>query len=533
MTERRRLLALYAIGLLVYGAAALRVESPGYMDADYYYATALQLVEGQGLTEPFLWNYLDDPAGLPHISHLYWMPIPSLISAAGMLLGEPALRAAQPLIAAAGTLGEPAFRTAQLPFVLLAAMLPPLSAYYSHRLTRNARSAWMAGLFAAFPGFFLPFLVTIDSFAVFAIVGSLSLWLLGRSVKEPTIAKWFISGLLIGIGALARADGLLLLGVGVLAVLWSQQRRISSSLALAFGVLVVIGPWWARNLAETGALLNPGSQRLLWMLEYDDLFAFPASDLTFARWWEAGLLAAAQARLAALSTNVQRLIGEGGMIFLAPFMVIGAIRKWQHPFVRLSIVYLGSLFVVMTLIFPFVGPRGALFHSMSAVMPLLWALAPIGIRLGILWLGAKRNWNRNEAWRVLGTSAVVLVALMTIGLYATRFFGERDAWNASSQTYLLVAATIPEGDHSVVAVNNPPGYSAHSHANAVVIPSGTEQTLQKLVGSFKVGWVVLEANHPPGLNSLYADPGSAAWLTLIETIQAPDGDPVHIFKVNR
>ena len=270
MTERRRILALYAIGLLVYGAAALRVESPGYMDADYYYATALQLVDGQGLTEPFLWNYLDDPAGLPHISHLYWMPLPSMIAAGSMLLGDST------------------FRFAQLPFVLLAALLPPLSATYSYRLTRDVRLAWMAGLFAAFPGFFLPFLVTIDSFAVFAIVGSVSLWILGSAVKEPTIARWFISGLLIGIGALARADGLLLLGVGLLAVFWSRQRRISGSLALAFGVLVVMGPWWARNLAETGALLNPGSQRLLWMLEYDDLFAFPASDLTFARWWEAG-----------------------------------------------------------------------------------------------------------------------------------------------------------------------------------------------------------------------------------------------------
>ena len=515
MTERRRLLALYAIGLLVYGAAALRVENPGYMDADYYYATALQLIDGQGLTEPFLWNYLDDPSGLPHVSHLYWMPLPSLIAAGSMLLGDST------------------FRFAQLPFVLLAALLPPLSATYSHRLTRDARLAWMAGLFAAFPGFFLPFLVTIDSFAVFAIVGSASLWLMGRSVREPTIGRWFISGLLIGIGALARADGLLLLGVGLLAVFWSSQRRISGSLALGLGVLALMGPWWARNLAETGALLNPGSQRLLWMLEYDDLFAFPASDLTFARWWEAGLLAAAQARLAALSTNVQRLTAEGGMIFLAPFMIVGTIRKWRHPFVRLGIVYLGGLFVIMTLIFPFVGPRGALFHSMSAVMPMLWALAPLGIRTGVFWLGAKRNWDRRQAWRVFGVSAVVLAVLLTIGLYATRFFGERDAWNASAQTYIAAAASIADGPESIVAVNNPPGFFAHSQISAVVIPSGTEQTFRKVVGSFDVGWVVLEANHPPGLNSLYADPNSATWLTLVETIQAPGGQQVHIFRVNR
>jgi hypothetical protein len=485
------------------------------MDADYYYATAQQLIDGEGLSEPFLWNYLDDPAGLPHTSHLYWMPIPSLIAAAGMFIVESG------------------FRMAQLPFILLAAALPSLSAFFSYRLSRNAKLAWMTGLFAAFPGFLLPFLVTIDSFAIFAITGSVSLWLMARSVKEPTLRRWLVVGLLIGIGALARADGLLLLAVGLLAVFWSNQRRIPSGLILTLGVLAVMAPWWARNLAATGSLLNPGSQRLLWMLSYDDLFAFPASDLTFERWWEAGMPAAAQARIQALSINIQRLLAEGGMIFLAPFMVVGAIRKWQHSFIRLGTVYLGALLLVMTLIFPFVGPRGALFHSMMAVMPLLWALAPIGIWLGIMWLGAKRNWDRREAWRVLGASAVVLAALLTIGIFVNRFFAEGDAWNASAQTYQAAAATIQDGTDSVVAVNNPPGFFAHSHRQAVVIPFGSVEALGKVVDSFHVGWVVLEANHPDALNALYAEPNSVGWLRLVETIQDPGGNPVHVLKVVR
>ncbi len=515
MSERRRWLALYVIGLAVYGAAALRVQSPGYMDADYYYATALQLVDGQGLTEPFLWNYLDDPAGLPHASYLYWMPLPSLLSAGAMLL-----------------LGAD-FRAAQLPFILLAAALPPLAAFFGQRLSREGRVAWMAGLFAAFPGFFLPFLVTIDSFAAFAIVGSLSLWLMARSVRDPTLGRWFLTGLLIGLGSLARGDGLLLLAIGGLAVIWSGRRRVSGGLLLLLGFLAIMAPWWARNLAATGAALNPGSQRLLWMLSYDDLFAFPASQLTFGRWLEAGLQAAAQARIEALSTNIQRLIAEGGMIFLAPFMVVGAIREWRQPFVRLGITYLAALFIVMTLIFPFVGPRGALFHSMSAVMPMLWALAPIGIWAGIRWLGAKRSWDRKEAWRVFGSSAVVLAVLLTVGLYANRFYLGGDSWNASAQTYMAVAANISDGSQSVVAVNNPPGFFAHSQIPAVVIPSGSENALREVVDSYAVRWVVLEANHPQGLNSLYAEPESVQWLKLRGTVADFEGQPVYVLEVVR
>ena len=515
MSERRRWLILYVVGLVAYGAAALRIQSPGYMDADYYFATALQLVDGHGLTEPFLWNYLDNPAGLPHASHLYWMPLPSLLSAGSMLL-----------------LGTD-FRAAQLPFILLAATLPPLAAFFCERLSRGGALAWMAGLFAAFPGFFLPFLVTVDSFASFAIAGSLSLWLMARSVRDPAPGRWFLTGLWIAIGSLARADGLLLLAIGALAVIWSGRRRPTGALLLMIGFLAIMAPWWARNVAAIGSPLNPGSQRLLWMLGYDDLFAFPASQLTFARWWEAGLQAAALARLAALSTNIQRLIAEGGMIFLTPFMVVGAIRKWQHPFVRLGTLYLVALFAVMTLIFPFVGPRGALFHSMTAVMPMLWALAPIGIRAGISWLGAKRGWDRIEAWRVFGTSAVLLAVLLTVVLYANRFSEEGDPWNASAQTYRAVAATISEGSPSVVAVNNPPGFFVYSQLPAVVIPNGPENVLRDVVDFYRVRWIVLEANHPQGLDSLYSEPESLRWLVLHQTIADSKGEPVYVLEIVR
>ena len=187
----------------------------------------------------------------------------------------------------------------------------------------------------------------------------------------------------------------------------------------------------------------------------------------------------------------------------------------------------------MTLIFPFVGPRGALFHSMAALMPMLWALAPIGIRAGISWLGNKRNWDREEAWRVLGTSAVVLAVLLTVGLYANRFFQGSDAWNASAQTYRAVGATLPNGGQSVVAVNNPPGFFAHSQIRAVVIPNGSENVLREVVDSYDVRWVVLEANHPEGLDSLYSQPESVQWLRLYGTVADSGGQPVYVLEVVR
>jgi len=80
----RHYLILFVIGLLVPFAVSRLQTLPGYMDADYYFAGGIQLANGNGFTEPYLWNYLDDPAGLPPPSHTYWMPLASIVSALGM-----------------------------------------------------------------------------------------------------------------------------------------------------------------------------------------------------------------------------------------------------------------------------------------------------------------------------------------------------------------------------------------------------------------------------------------------------------------
>ena len=56
----------YGLALLVRLMTALPLSQPGYTDAYYYAVGARQLHAGRGFTEPFVWNYLDPPAALPH-----------------------------------------------------------------------------------------------------------------------------------------------------------------------------------------------------------------------------------------------------------------------------------------------------------------------------------------------------------------------------------------------------------------------------------------------------------------------------------
>src|SRR5512140_3694282 len=109
--KRSELIALFILGLLFNICVAWLQHAPGYMDADYYYDGGLRLVQGQGFTETYLWNYLDNPQSLPHPSNGYWFPLASMIAAVGMFIT-----------------GQQTFWAARLGFILIVAMVSPISA---------------------------------------------------------------------------------------------------------------------------------------------------------------------------------------------------------------------------------------------------------------------------------------------------------------------------------------------------------------------------------------------------------------------
>jgi hypothetical protein len=76
-------LAALAVRLLI----AWPLQQPGYADAYYYAVGARQLDNGQGFSEPFIWNYLDPPDGLPHPGYAYWMPLTAILGWLGMTIG--------------------------------------------------------------------------------------------------------------------------------------------------------------------------------------------------------------------------------------------------------------------------------------------------------------------------------------------------------------------------------------------------------------------------------------------------------------
>ncbi len=258
---------LFGLGLGMTLAISSVLQVPGYMDAEYYYAGGIELSSGKGFFEPFLWNYLDDPAGLPHPAATYWMPLASLVSALGIFIT-----------------GKSDYFSTRSFFFIFAGLVPVLTAWLAFKLTHRKVTAWTAGGLAVFSGFYAVYLGLTETFSLYMLLGSVFLVVLVSGIKK--IWKACLLGLLAGLLHLARADGLLWLAIGGIYLLFEgriyhrpiQMKMLAGSLAVFMAVyLSVMGFWYIRNLQVFGMLFPPGTNRAMWLVDYDQLYNFPAT----------------------------------------------------------------------------------------------------------------------------------------------------------------------------------------------------------------------------------------------------------------
>ena len=193
----RTYLYLFLFGLAVTVVIAQFQPIPGYLDSDYYFGGGIQLATGKGFTEPYLWNYLDNSTSLPHPSHSYWMPLASIISAFGMWLT-----------------GQTSYGAARIFFLLIASLVPPLTAALAYTFSQRRDLAIASGALAVFSIYHAPFVGVTDNFSLFMLLGGLYFIFATQLIQDPTRTRhWLLLGLLAGLMTLSRSDGLLWLAL--------------------------------------------------------------------------------------------------------------------------------------------------------------------------------------------------------------------------------------------------------------------------------------------------------------------------------
>lgn len=475
--SRRTYLILFLIALAIQIAVSRLQSIPGYLDADYYFSGGLQLVQGKGFTEPYLWNYLDDPQGIPHPSHGYWLPLASIVSALGMWLT-----------------GSQTYEAGRIFFILLAALVPPLTAALSYRFFKNTAFAWTSGILALFPVFHLPFLPVPDNYGIFMVAGGLIFLLADR--PRP----WFWMGLLAGLMSLARTDGLLWLALTFLFILWRvrDEKLPFISLiqfgALAFlGFILVMGPWYARNISVFGSLMSTAGSRALWVTNYDETFIYPASKLNFDSWLASGWAAIFQARLWALKTNLQSAFATQGHLILFPFIIAGMVMLRKDRRVQMGIVAWLTLFFVLTIFFPFAGARGSFFHAGAALQPLFWVLTPYSLDAAVAW-ARKKNRFTDHAYVVFRIALIQIVILLSGWVVWVRVI--QDGWEEGELSYPAVEKFLIENGaqpgESVMVLSSP-GYYMMTGRPAFAQPYGDVDTVLAVAERYDIRYFAFQS----------------------------------------
>jgi len=522
-SNTRELVVVAGLALTIRVVVAAAIPQPGYTDAAYYAAGAVHMAGGGGFSEPFIWNYLNDPAGIPHPGFLYWMPLPSLLAA--------------PFAA----LFPSSYFAAQMPFALLSSALPVLAYVLAQRVTGERILAWTAGLLAIFGGFFFPYWSLPETFAPFALFGSLALWLAGRGDDGPLRSnhlgvRWLIAGLLVGLAHLTRADGILLLPLISLAPIlawrrnaWHEPgpndatgagestRRALAALAtpvalVVTGYAVIMGPWMVRNMMVQGTPLSPAAARTIWLTDYDDLFCYDC-DLSPASYVAWGWSNIVRSKVSALWINLQRFLAEDCLIVLLPLAAMGYRRLRRNTSFLLTGLYLALIYAVHSLIFTFPGWRGGFFHASSAALPFLYAAAMSGLQMVLRWAVRRRSgWRYSEARTVFAAGLVAIAVGLSCYVAGQMIPG----WRAANAIHTAVDRWLVEHDGAGarIMVGDPPAFWYHTRRQAAVIPNGDVETVLEVAERYGIGYVLLEPDHPAPLESLYAGQETPARLRL-------------------
>ena len=480
---------------------------PGYMDADYYFAGGIQLATGKGFNEPYIWNYLSNPHGLPTPSHAYWMPLASIVSAVGMWLAS-----------------QTTYAAGRFPFFLLSACVPILTATLAFDLSKKRIVAMTAGLLAIFSHYYAPSMPVPDNYSIYMLCGGAFL------ILAPRNQKWipFALGLIAGLMTLARSDGLLWLGLAGLTIIWKSKNArqtfaqwfsavIHGGLLVVLGYLVVMGPWHYRNWTLFHTFLTPGGGRLLWLQDYRETFIYPADKLTREHFLQTGWEVAIQNRLDALASNLNTAVFAQAGLFQLPFILIGLGQIRQDLRVKISVTGWLLLFLIMSAIFPFAGVRGSFYHGGAAFQPLWWAVAPLGVEALLDRVRQHGRFTDQYAPTVFHGVLILLTLAFTAYLVNVRVVSS--GWAQDDVIYASVEKKFQENGISptdVVIVRNPPGYYVRTGRSAVLLPYGDEAVVQSVADQFSAYYLVLENTKSlGGLQALYDDPrGNPAFIYL-------------------
>lgn len=496
--NRKSYLVLFILALGFLSLNFYFQKTAGYLDAQYYFLGGKTIASGT-FSAPVIWNYLDDPASLPHPLFTYWMPLPSILTAIPLWL-----------------LQSNSFLTGRLLFWLLASLIPPFTAWITYRWTENGFSAWIAGFLAIFNGLYFKFLTLPETVTIYILLGGFFFYVAYSVIRSPQRGAppvlMFSLGLSAALLHLTRVDGIIFLLIGILVASYpfpGKKRTLRREYKfyllnvglLVFGYFLIMGIWYVRTYSLFGSFFSPASSRALWITEYNDTFSYPATSLIWQHWLQYGLPDKLTQIWTAAKLNAGNLVAVQLGLVGVPLAVWSLIRHKKSPRLLFPGIYFLLIFGLMTIIFSLAGARGGYLHAMAAIQIYFWFLIADGLNHFIAWGIAKRDWKLIRSQWMFGSALIVFSILLTGLFYYRDVIQPGDTiskWDAEHFEFQLIESAISEDSQKnmVILINNPVGYNLASNRWSIAIPNANWQDLNVLIEQFNVRYIVLDDNLP-------------------------------------
>ncbi len=495
-------LLLYVLALVVRGLLIAHFPDPAYPDSAYYVDVARQLHAGHGLNVDFVWIFAEVggviPANpvLPIASNAHWMPLASLVQL--------------PFLFA---FGDVAWASAA-PFAIIGALAAPLTWAIARDAGVRPLVAIGAGVLTALPLLSLPFMAQPDNFSLYQPLVAASLWMAARGLRGSA-RSFVLGGLLAGVATLARTDGVLVLAALGLVFAWDRtrarrQRSTDAGGALivaapvkpripvwaavaAVGVFVlVMAPWWARQLLEFGSLSpSTASGKVLFIRdisEWNDI----TTPATLGHLLGMGIVPLLMTRIGGFvaAVTIYTILVCG--VVLAPPLAIGAwARRRSLDFVPFF-VYAAILFLFSSLVSAVHVPGGTFIHSAVALAPHSYILALEGVGVGVAWIAARR-----PAWKAIGATRVFTTATIAFSLLLALLAIQNvhANWTVRRATATRVAvafehANVPVTDR-VMSIDASSLKYATGHGGVVLV-NDPLATIADVGFAYDIRWLLLD-----------------------------------------
>lgn len=490
---------LFLLALIVRLGLIALFPDPAYPDSFYYVDVARALASGHGLNVDFVWIFAEVgnriPANptLPIPANAHWLPLASFLQA--------------PFIS---VLGPTAWASA-LPMALVGSLGAPLTWQIAREAGARRLVANGAGILAAIPAAGTVFMAQPENFAILQPLVAATLLLVARGLKGDNRA-FALAGLLAGLASLARNDGVLLFGaIGLVwfgdRVRWWRSRsgsrgwsradvRPPIALWAAIGsvvlFLVVMGPWWLRQLAVFGSISPTSSTGVaLWIrniAEWNSITADP-SLAKFLAQGPGPILASRLGGLLAALGNFAVVICS---VILVPFLLVGgAVRARSVDFAP-WFVYAVVVFAGATFLYPLHVPGGAFIHSAVGLEPHAYVLSVEGVLVLVGGIARRRSTWRLE---VAGPVFVGALVALTVGTAAFWALAVQRQWDTARQPRMALAReldrmAVPRTDR-LLSIDSA-GMKYWTGRPGAVTPDDPIDTIEAVARAYGTRWLVLE-----------------------------------------